>query len=516
MIGGECAVNRHRLLADSRHDDPVGFPPVRCDAVGTVASMDFEVMYQAMDSRDRRFDGRFFVAVETTGIYCRPICPAPTPKRKNTRFFRYAAVAELAGFRPCRRCRPEVSPDTAEWDTRADLIGRGLRLVAEGVVDDVGVAGLAERLGVSERHLQRVFNDEVGTTPGVIARSRRARLARQLLTETAMPITRVAYTAGFASVRAFNETMQQIYRITPTELRRGSPAANGSPRLELQFRPPMARDELLGFLRRRAIPGVEAVTATSYRRSIPFGENGAVLDLTPTESGVVLTVESDEIEQLAPVIQRARQLLDLDADPEVIDDRLAGSPDLRAMVANRPGLRLPGAYDAFEVAVHSVLQQGTSPAAAAALAGRLAAAFGTPLAHPSPPITHLFPTPRRLAQADLEALGLSARRAATIRALAAAVDGGTLVIDGSIDPAEAFRQLSTIPGIGAHTASLVALRALRDPDAFPYADRAVRDHLSAVVTDDRAAAVVADEWRPWRGYAVMHIWAEASPSRPGG
>lgn len=458
-------------------------------------------MYRAMDSRDRRFDGRFFVAVVSTGIYCRPICPAPTPKRQNTRFYRYAAVAELAGFRPCRRCRPEVSPDTAEWDTRADLIGRGLRLIAEGVADEVGVAGLAGRLGVSERHLQRVFTAEVGTTPGVIARSRRARLARQLLTETAMPITRVAYTAGFASVRAFNETIQRIYEVTPTELRRGRASANGYLSLELQYRPPFAHEALLAFLRERAVPGIEEVTGDRYRRSIPFGDNGAVLELRPTSDAVLLTVESGEIDQLAPVVQRSRQLLDLDADPEVIDGQLALSPELRAMVSSRPGLRLAGAYDPFEVAVHAVLQQGTTPSAAAVSAGRLAARFGTPLVEPSSPITHLFPRPGRLAGADLEGVGISRKKAATVTALATAVESGTLTIDGSVDPAVAMQQLLAVPGVGAHTATIIAVRALRDPDAFPRADARVRGFVS------RIAPSVAEDWHPWRGYAAMHIWA---------
>jgi AraC family transcriptional regulator, regulatory protein of adaptative response / DNA-3-methyladenine glycosylase II len=461
--------------------------------------MDFEVMYQAMDSRDRRFDGRFFVAVVTTGIYCRPICPAPTPKRRNTRFFRYAAVAELAGFRPCRRCRPEVSPDTAEWDTRADLVGRGLRLVAEGVVDEVGVAGLAGRLGVSERHLQRVFTAEVGATPGVIARSRRARLARQLLTETAMPITRVAYTAGFASVRAFNDTIRHIYQVTPTELRRGTAGANGSVQLELQYRPPFDADHLLAYLAEHSIPGVEVVTTNSYRRSIRFGEQGAILDLSLAPGAVGLTVETTQIDQLAPVIQRSRQLLDLDADPEVIDDRLARSPVLRPLVVKNPGMRLPGAYDPFEVAVLAVLEQRSTAAVAASAAGRVAHGFGSALGQPSPPITHLFPTAAQLAQADIERVGIGAGKAATIRALAAAVRDHTVTIDGSIDPHQAERELTSIPGIGTQTAGRIALRALRDPDAFPTEDTAIRRFLRWHGG--------TEEWQPWRGYAAMHIWA---------
>lgn len=466
-------------------------------------------MYQAMDSRDRRFDGRFFVAVKTTGVYCRPICPAPTPKRQNTRFFRYAAVAELAGFRPCRRCRPEVSPDTAEWDTRADLVGRGMRLVADGVVDEVGVSGLADRLGVSERHLQRVFTEEVGTTPGVIARSRRARLARQLLTETAMPITSVAFTAGFASVRAFNETIQAIYQVTPTELRRGAATADGSVRLELQYRPPFAGTELLTHLATRAIPGVEDVRPGVYRRSIRFGRRGAVLDLELTQGAVILTVESHEIDQLAPVIQRSRRLLDLDADPEVIDERLARSPSMGPLVSATPGMRLPGAYDPFEVAVVAVLEQRTTAAVATATAGRLAAACGSRLEPASPPITHLFPLPEDLAGADVETVGVPAGKATTIRTLSAAVRDGRVTLDGSIDPNLARRALVGIPGIGERTASEIAIRALRDPDAFPAGDPTIRRFLST------SPGAIAGEWQPWRGYAAMHIRASSQTTPHG-
>lgn len=462
-------------------------------------------MYHAMDSRDRRFDGRFFVAVKTTGIYCRPICPAPTPRRQNTSFYRYAAVAELAGFRPCRRCRPEASPDTAEWDTRADLVGRGLRLIAEGSADSNGVSGLARRLGVSERHLQRVFKTEVGTTPGVIARSRRARLARQLLTETDMPITHVAFSSGFASVRAFNETVQQVYKVTPSALRRGAASHDGSLHLGLQYRPPLAVAELLRFLADNAVSGVEHVTESSYRRVVPFGRSDAVIELTPTPEAVLLTVDTNEIDSLAPVIQRCRQLMDLDADPHVINEHLGRSAALRQLVARRPGLRLVGAYDPFQTTVQAILSQGASSAAAALAAGRIAVGFGSPPARAVDQLTHLFPTPHQLLDADLEAVGIPVKKASTIRAMAGVLVEGSLSMDGSVDPADAYRTLRSVHGIGERTAAVVALQVLRDPDAFPIRASSLNSRLQ--VTSDEVA-----EWRPWRGYAAMHLWADRRKS----
>lgn len=469
-------------------------------------------MYRAMDSRDSRFDGRFFVAVKTTGVYCRPICPAPTPKRKNTAFYRYAAVAELAGFRPCRRCRPEVSPDTPEWDTRADLLGRGLRLVAEGVVDDQGVSGLAVRIGVSERHLQRVFKEEVGTTPGVMARSRRARLARQLLTETTMPITGVAFAAGFASVRAFNETIQRIYQVTPTALRRGGRSAATSIDLELRFRSPFAADVLLRYLDSRAVPGVEEVVDGSYRRTIPFGLGRAVIELRPTPTAVLMRLETAEIDHLAPVIQHARRLMDLDADPEVIDDQLARSAPLRRYVRSSPGIRLAGAFDPFETAVLAILQRGSGPGATA-MAGRLARMFGEPLAEPVGSLTHVFPSAARLASVDPAEAGISPNRAATLTEFAGEVASGRLVIDGSMSPPDVIRRLRRIDGIGSKTVSRIAVTVLRDPDSFVLSGA---DQLSQLfgARGNGSLSELADEWRPWRGYAAMHIWAASSIPSP--
>lgn len=496
------------LLADSRPVDDVGFPPATPGRGRRLGDVDFETMYLAMDSRDSRFDGRFFVAVKTTGVYCRPICPAPTPKRRNTAFYRYAAVAELAGFRPCRRCRPEVSPDTPEWDTRADLVGRGLRLIAEGVVDDVGVSGLASRLGVSERHLQRTFMEAVGTTPGVMARSRRARLARQLLTETNMPITLVAFAAGFASVRAFNETIQQIYRLTPTSLRRGGRSTEESIDLQLGFRAPFASDPLMRFLARSSIPGVEEVVDGSYRRTIRFGAVARVIELTPGARAVMLRLEAAQADHLAPVIQGARRLMDLDADPEVIDDQLSRSPMLRRLIRDTPGMRLPGAFDPFETAVLSVLQQGSSLTTAASQAGRVAHTFGEPLPSPDGPLTHVFPAADVVAAADLTEAGLAPGRARVVSELADEVSSGSLGIDGSMEPGEARRRLARITGIGPTTVARIAARVLRDPDAFAGAAPGDVGAPSGVA-DPPGIAAAARDWRPWRGYAAMHLWASS-------
>ncbi len=474
----------------------------------------FEAKYLAVESRDPRFDGRLFVAVTSTKIYCRPICPALMPKRRNVRFYRYAAVAELAGFRPCRRCRPEASPDSPEWDTRGDIIGRGLRLIADGVVDRHGSAELSRRLGVSPRHLQRLFGREIGATPGVIARSRRAKLARQLLTESDLPITRVAFASGFASVRAFNETMQRLYKVTPSELRRGGNGTPGSLSLNLSYRPPMQSEALMGFLAPRAIPGVEEVVDGSYRRSIRFGSGFAIIDLRQSSGDAFeLTLETDQMGPLARVVQQARRLLDLDADPRIIDRNLSASRVLAPLVARVPGLRLPGAFDGFELGVRAILGQQISVAAASTVAGRFVEMLGEPIGEPVGSITALFPSPGKVMDADLAALGVPRRRGETIRTFATAVAAGDVVLDGSIDPGTARERLLSLAGIGPWTTEYIAMRALRDPDAFPDTDLGLRRALEALEANQVSPRALAEEWRPWRGYAAMHLWNSLSPSR---
>jgi AraC family transcriptional regulator of adaptative response / DNA-3-methyladenine glycosylase II len=466
---------------------------------------DFEATYLAVASRDPRFDGRLFVAVTSTRIYCRPICPATMPKRRNVRFYRHAAVAELAGFRPCRRCRPEASPDSPEWDTRGDLVGRGLRLIAQGVADRHGASELSRKLGVSARHLQRVFKEEIGTTPGVVARSRRAKLARQLLAESDLPIGMVAFASGFSSVRAFNETMQQLYKVTPSELRRGVESAPGALSLRLSYRPPLPARPVMRFLQARAIPGVEAVDGSTYRRTIRFGSGHATIELTPEEGHVVMRLRTEDVGPLAGIVHRSRTLFDLDADPELIGRHLARSPLLRPLVRGQPGLRLPGSFDGFELAVRAILGQQVSVAAATTAAGRFVAMLGEAVGEAGKSPYLLFPTPQAVAAADLSRLGVPARRRATITALASAAADGTLHLDGSEDPRITRQHLLELPGIGPWTAEYIAMRALRDPDAFPSTDLGIRRAL-ADLGATRSARATAGEWRPWRAYAAMYLW----------
>ncbi len=521
--------------------------------------LDFDACYRAIAAKDARFDGRLFTAVTSTGIYCRPICPARTPQRKNVRFFRHAAAAEAAGFRPCRRCRPELSPGDPGWDVRADLVGRALRLIDEGAVDEYGVAGLARRLHITERHLHRLFVAELGAGPLPVARTRRLLLAKQLLTETSLPIGDVAFAAGFGSLRQFNATMKDAYGFAPGDLRRsvqppGFPggsrglagsarAANGtrgtdppsgtppagtggeaggaatSPAtltLRLHYRPPYDAAGLLEFLAARAIPGVEQVDVSAYTRTVP----GGTITLTPEADHIRLSVAVTDTRRLARIVARCRRLFDLDAEPDAISAALGATP-LAPLVAKRPGLRVPGTFDGFELAVRAVVGQQVSVAGARTLLGRIAARAGEPVreatgggegtvASPGSPAggsgpARLFPTPERLAEADLTGLGLTGRRTATLQALAERVAGGEIDLDGGQDPAEAVAALLDVPGIGPWTASYIAMRALHDPDAWPSGDLGLRRAMAALAIGEDDI----ERWRPWRAYAALHLWSSA-------
>lgn len=487
--------------------------------------LDFDACYRAIVARDTRFDGRFFTGVLSTGVYCRPVCPARTPLAKNVRFFRQAAAAQTAGFRPCRRCRPEASPDSPDWDVRGDLVGRGLRLIAEGVVDEYGVRGLASRLAVTDRHLSRLFVDELGAGPLTLARTRRVQLARRLLEESDMPVTEVAFASGFGSVRQFNASVQAAYGRPPRELRRapgrgGSRAGAATLALRLSYRPPLDSGALLGFLGPRAVPGVEAVGDGRYARTVRTSSGEGVVELTPSGDGryVTLTLSpfsapparsADDARGIARVVARSRRLLDLDADPDAVAGVLTRDPALAPLVRRRPGMRLPGAFDGFELAVRAVLGQQVSVAGATTLAGRLVARLGKPLTQPAGTLTHLFPTAADVAEADLSGLGLPGARQRTIRALASAVAGGELVLDGSAAVAETVERLTAVPGIGPWTAAYVAMRALRDPDAFPERDLGLLRALDRL----GVPAARADTWRPWRGYAAMYLWTSLTDSK---
>ncbi|MGN9836787.1 AlkA N-terminal domain-containing protein [Nonomuraea sp. H19] len=461
--------------------------------------LDFDSCYRAVSARDARFDGRFYTAVTTTRIYCRPICPARTPSSRNVRFYRHAASAEAAGFRPCKRCRPELSPGDPGWDLRGDLIGRALRLIDDGAADEQGVAGLARRLHITERHLHRLFVAELGVGPLAVARTKRLLLAKQLLTETGLPVTDVAFAAGFGSVRQFNATMRETYGFAPSELRAtaGGPrvaevAGPAALRLRLHRREPYDVEGVFAFLASRAIPGLEVADGTSYARTVP----GGTITLTPQRDHIALDVAVDDTRQLARVVARCRRLLDLDADPDAIAEIL-GQTSLGPLVAARPGLRVPGTFDGFELGVRAVVGQQISVAGARTLLGRIVARAAAP--------GGLFPTPALLLETDLTGLGLTNRRIATLKDLAARLVDGHIDLDGGQDPAEAVAGLLEVPGIGPWTASYIALRALRDPDAWPTGDLVLTKRMAALgIPDDHI-----ERWRPWRAYAALHLWSSS-------
>ncbi len=491
--------------------------------------LDFESCYRAVCSRDSRFDGRFFTAVTTTGIYCRPICPAQTPKPANVQFYACAAAAEAAGFRACRRCRPETSPGSPEWNVRANLVARALRMIADGVVDAGGVDGLAKRLAVSPRHLHRELMTEVGAGPLALARTRRAQTARLLIDQTTLSMTSIAFAAGFESVRQFNDTMQVSFGCTPSTLRRRTPAVthgSGDIVLRLRYRPPLASAALLDFLAAHAVPGIEEVTAGTYSRTVVMPRSRGRITLEPQQESatVALRLGFEVLTDLPLLVQRCRQMFDLDADPPAIAEALGSDPILGSLVPAQPGLRIPGTIDGFELGVRAVLGQQVSVARAQVLAARLVARAGTPLASPVGTLTHYFPTADSVAEADLEGIGLMNGRAAALRALAQAVAAGDLVLDRGEDRASVVARLQALPGIGPWTASYIALRALGDPDALPVHDLGLRRACERLgyPGDPKSLAAASETWHPWRGYAAFLLWnslaraaalpAEARPS----
>jgi AraC family transcriptional regulator of adaptative response / DNA-3-methyladenine glycosylase II len=475
------------------HAGPVHEDPDRC--------------YRAVRSRDARFDGRFVTAVRTTGIYCRPSCPAQTPKRENVLFFPHAAAAAAAGFRACKRCRPDAAPGSREWDVRGDLAARALRGIQSGVVDTEGVPGLARRLAVSERHLHRILVAEIGVGPLRLARTRRAQTARMLVEHTDLPLSTVAFSAGFASIRQFNDVMATEFGCPPSKLRRrpaGNGEATGTLTLRLPMRLPFAAGPLVAFLGARCVPGVEESSAGIYRRVVDQGIVELQTDSTSEAPYIVARIDVDDVRRVAPVVARCRRLLDLDADPAAVDEVLRADRMLRAAVAKVPGIRVPGAVDGFELAVRAVLGQQVSVAAARTLAGRLVERCGKPLTVARGALTHAFPDAAAVADADLDGLGLTGGRVRTLRALARAVADDGLVIDPIADRDDVRRRLLALPGIGPWTADYVAMRALGDPDAFPASDLVLARALG-----ERGAAR-AEQWRPWRAYAAMHLWANAA------
>lgn len=469
-------------------------------------TLDHQTCYQAISRRDARFDGRFYTAVTSTGIFCRPSCPARTPKSSNVRFYAHAAAASEAGFRPCRRCRPELAPGHPEWNRRADLAGRALRLIESGTVDAIGVVGLANQLGVSERHLRRELQSTVGTGPLQLARTRRLWLARLLLDQTSLPITEVAFAAGFSSIRQFNDSIRQAFDAPPSALRQrvGSERASSTVTLQLPCRGPLRWTSLHSFFAHRVIPGLESATDTTFRRNVGGGWielSGQTDDSTSAAPALTLTCSLDKLSDLAELLPLVRRVADLDTDLEPIEAHLGRDELLAGRLAATPLGRLPGAFDPFEVAVRAIVGQQVSVAAARTLLGRLIA-IANGHEPDSRPVDR-FPSAELLASCSLEPLGMPRQRKNTIQTVARAVADGEVVLGSHSDPAETARSLLELRGIGPWTAGYIAMRASADPDGWPEADLALRRSadLPGPELEQRAAG-----WRPWRAYAALLLW----------
>ncbi|HEX4724785.1 MAG TPA: AlkA N-terminal domain-containing protein [Pseudonocardiaceae bacterium] len=484
--------------------------------------LDPEQSYRAVAGRDSRFDGWFIVAVRTTGIYCRPSCPATTPKRPNVEFFPTAAAAQGAGYRACRRCLPDAVPGSPEWNLRADLASRAMRLIADGVVERDGVPGLATRLNYSERHLTRVLTAELGAGPLALARAHRAQDARLLIETTTLPLGDIAFAAGFASVRQFNDTIRAVFAATPSELRgwaarRMPRQAPGRITIRLAYRPPLDAAGLLAFLAARSIPGVEAADAHHYARTLRLAHGTGTADLTPCEGHVACTLRLDDLRDLGSAVARLRRLFDLDADPKAVDDLLGSDPALSESVAAVPGIRVPGCVDGDEIVLRALLGQQVTVAAARTALTRLTAALGEPLPTADDDLTTLFPTAAAVAEHGAEVLTGPRRRIDTVRRVSAALAEGTLAVHVGRDTDELRADLEEQPGIGPWTASYVLVRVLGAPDVLLTSDVALRRGAEALGLpsnqDDLTARSRA--WRPWRSYAGMHLWraAATAPTR---
>ena len=475
--------------------------------VNDAIHLDADRCYRVAQSRDERFDGWFYIAVRTTGIYCRPSCPAVTPKRMNVDFYPSAAAAQQRGFRACKRCRPDAAPGSPEWDLRGDLVARAMRLIADGVIDREGVDGLSSRLGYSTRHLNRLLTDELGAGPLALARSQRAQTARVLIETTDMTMTDIAFAAGFGSVRQFNDTVREVFAGAPSELRTrsgsGAPTATtGAVSVRLPVRGPFAGDQLLEFLGHRAVPGVETWDGDTYERALALPRGHGTVAIRLADGYVAATFRLADWRDLAPAVGRVRRLLDLDADPVAIDEALAQDPALASLIAGTPGLRAAGSVDPTETIVRAIVGQQVSVAGARTVTGRLAASVSEPLAVDHPTLTHVFPSMERLVGADPAVFPMPTARAATLQRVGRLVVDGELVIDAGADRSEAISRLMAVKGIGPWTAEYVAMRGLGDPDIFLGTDLGVKHALAAVGLD----VSDAERWRPWRTYAMHHLW----------
>ncbi|MFI0537373.1 AlkA N-terminal domain-containing protein [Streptomyces sp. WSLK1-3] len=472
---------------------------------------------RAVQSKDARFDGWFFTAVLTTRIYCRPSCPVVPPKPENMTFYPSAAACQQAGFRACKRCRPDTSPGSPEWNQRADLVARAMRLIADGVVDREGVPGLAARLGYSTRQIERQLLAELGAGPLALARAQRAQTARILIETTALPMADIAFAAGFSAIRTFNDTVREVFALAPSELRtraarRTAPDTPGFLSLRLPFRAPLNPDNLFGHLAATAVPGVEEWRDGAYRRTLRLPYGHGVVALTPRPDHIACRLTLSDLRDLTVAISRCRRMLDLDADPVAVDDRLRTDPLLAPLVDKAPGRRVPRTVDEAEFAVRAVLGQQVSTAAARTHAARLVTAHGEPVDDPEGGLTHLFPAPEALAALDPAALAMPRTRRTTFTTLVSQLADGTLQLGVESDWSETRARLLDLPGFGPWTVDVIAMRALGDPDAFLPTDLGIRRAAQELGLPSTPAALTARAaaWRPWRAYAVQYLWATDS------
>ncbi|MGW0840668.1 AlkA N-terminal domain-containing protein [Streptomyces sp. NPDC002787] len=483
---------------------------------------DVERCVRAVRSKDARFDGWVFTAVLTTRIYCRPSCPVVPPKPENMTFYPSAAACQQAGFRACKRCRPDTSPGSPEWDQRADVVARAMRLVRDGVVDREGVPGLARRLGYSTRQVERQLLAELGAGPLALARAQRAQTARLLIETTALPMAEIAFAAGFASIRAFNDTVREVFALSPSELREratrsarqrsDSPGTSGVLSLRLPFRAPLNPDNLFGHLAATAVPGVEEWRDGAYRRTLRLPYGHGIVGLTPEPDHIACRLTLSDLRDLPVAISRCRRMLDLDADPVAVDEQLRADPVLAPLVDKAPGRRVPRTVDEAEFAVRAVLGQQVSTAAARTHAARLVLAHGEPVDDPEGGLTHLFPSPEALAAVDPETLAMPRTRRTTLTTLVRQLADGELHLGVDSDWAETRAQLLALPGFGPWTVDVIAMRALGDPDAFLPGDLGIRRAAQELGLPSTPAALTARAaaWRPWRAYAVQYLWATDS------
>lgn len=475
---------------------------------------EFDHRYRALRAKDSRFDGWFFAAVTSTGVYCRPSCPAMTPRREHVRFYPSGAACQQAGFRACKRCRPDASPGSPEWNTRGDVVARAMRLIGDGIIDRGGVPALAAQLGYSARQLERVLLAEVGAGPLALARAQRAQTARILIETTSLAMGEVAMAAGFSSIRQFNETVRAVFALTPTELRRraagGTDAAGAtagsSLRLRLAFRRPLSPQNLFGHLAATAIPGVEEIRDGAYRRTLSLPHGVGIVELTPQPDWIACRLSLADLRDLVAAITRCRWLLDLDADPEAIDHELGEDHLLRREIGRAPGRRVPRTVDGAEMAIRAVLGQQISTAAARTHGARVALAHGEPVADPDGGLTRVFPAAQKLIGAHV---AVPAVRRRTLEALLEALVSGELDLGPSGDREKTLRGLDRLPGIGPWTRDVISMRALGDTDVFPVGDLGVRRGAAALglAASPPALSRRAERWRPWRAYAVQYLWA---------